>query len=158
MINATALIVKGALLGGLGGLIVPTLWMTLVFGSQPFLQQFTNGSNIVVILTSLISIPFSIMFQGLLEGGLIETILVGAASGAGVAILVMVLRRFVSKRALPFVIAAIAAVAALIFGLTQATRLTLATGLGGWQIWVLLGLYVISFALLASWLREPGVA
>jgi hypothetical protein len=158
MINATALVIKGALLGGLGGLVVPTLWMTLVFGVQPFLQQFSNGSNIVVILTSLISIPFSIMFQGLLEGGLIETILVGAASGAVVAILVMVLKRFVNKRALPFVIAGIAAVAALIFGLTQAARLTLATGLGGWQIWVLLVLYVVSFALLAAQLREPSAA
>jgi hypothetical protein len=158
MINATALVIKGALLGGLGGLIVPALWMALVFGAQPFLRQFTDGSNIIVILTSLISIPFSVLFQGLLEGGLIETTIVGAASGAVVAILVMALRRLVSKRLLPFVVAAIAAVAALIFGLTQTSRLVLATGLGGWQIWGLLALYVISLAFLASALREPGAA
>ncbi len=157
MINAIALIIKGALIGGLGGLLVPATWMALVFGLGPFLQQFADNQSIFVILTSLISIPFSILFQGLLEGGLILTTIFGAASGAAVAILVLVLQRF-SKRVATVVVGILALIVAVVIGLTQSAQITLALGLTGVQIWVLLALYAVCFAALAFKLREPSVA
>ncbi|MFN4294749.1 MAG: hypothetical protein ACK4JD_11505, partial [Thermoflexales bacterium] len=68
MIDAIAFLVKGALIGGLGGLVLPTVWLSLVFGFRPFLEQFTDGSSILQIVASLIAVPFSALFTGLLEG------------------------------------------------------------------------------------------
>ncbi|GIV83173.1 MAG: hypothetical protein KatS3mg052_0180 [Candidatus Roseilinea sp.] len=142
MIDAVAFLIKGALIGGLGGLILPTVWVSLFFGLRPFLQQFTDGSGILQILASLIAIPFGAFFIGLLEGGLIVTTLFGAASGAGVAMLVLALRRFVSRLAIAGIAGALAAMAAVFLMYTRSSEVTLATGLAGPGLWSLLATYV----------------
>ena len=63
-----------------------------------------------------------------------------------------------NKRAISVIAVVAALIAALLMGLTQSAEITLDTGLIGWQIWVLLALYVISFAALAYKLREPSAA
>lgn len=94
MIDAIALIVKGALIGGLGGLLLPTLLISIVFNGSAFIHQFSNGSGVLAIVTSLITIPFSALFVGLLEGGLVTTAVFGMATGAAVALVVALSRRF----------------------------------------------------------------
>lgn len=142
MIDAIAFLVKGALIGGLGGLVLPTVWISTVFGLRPFLQQFTDGSSIVEIVTSLIAIPFSTLFTGLLEGGLVTTTLFGAASGAGVALLVLTLRRFVGRPLIAAIAGALAAAGAIFLAFTRAPEIALMTGLTGPNLWPLLAAYV----------------
>lgn len=142
MIDAIAFLVKGALIGGLGGLILPTVWISLVFGLRPFLEQFTDGSGILQIVTSLIAIPFSTLFTGLLEGGLVTTALFGAASGAGVALLVLALRRFIGRPIIAGIAGALAAGAAIFLASTRSAEIALLTGLTGPSLWLLLAAYV----------------
>lgn len=142
MIDAIAFLVKGALIGGLGGLILPTVWISLVFGLRPFLEQFTDGSGILQIVTSLIAIPFSTLFTGLLEGGLVTTALFGAASGTGVALLVLALRRFIGRPIIAGIAGALAAVAAIFLASTRSAEIALLTGLTGPSLWLLLAAYV----------------
>jgi hypothetical protein len=155
-IDTIALVIKGVLLGGLGGLILPTLWMSIVFSGADFLQQFTNGTNVLVIATSVIAIPFSVMFRGLIEGGLRDTTLFGAATGAVVAILLAILSRFTTKRNAALVVIAVGVVVGLLLALTQTDQITLALGLQGVQIWVLMLLYVLLVAWLSRSLRDVG--
>ncbi|MFC1465124.1 MAG: hypothetical protein ACFLMY_09770 [Candidatus Brachytrichaceae bacterium NZ_4S206] len=142
MIDAIAFLVKGALIGGLGGLVLPTVWISLVFGLRPFLEQFTDGSGILQIVTSLIAIPFSTLFTGLLEGGLVTTTLFGAASGAGVALLVLALRRFIGRPVIAGIAGALAAAAAIFLASTRSAEIALLTGLTGPSLWLLLAAYV----------------
>lgn len=142
MIDAIAFLVKGALIGGLGGLILPTVWISLVFGLRPFLEQFTDGSGILQIVTSLIAIPFSTLFTGLLEGGLVTTALFGAASGAVVALLVLALRRFIGRPIIAGIAGALAAGAAIFLASTRSAEIALLTGLTGPSLWLLLAAYV----------------
>lgn len=155
-IDLIALTIKGAILGGLGGVLLPTLWMAIVFNGADFLQQFTNGTNVLVIATSVIAIPFTILFQGLIGGGLRDTLVFGAATGVVVALLIAILNRFTSKRNSALVIIAIGVVAALLLVLTQSNEITLALGLEGAQIWVLALLYVLLVAWLSRSLRNFG--
>ena len=155
-IDTIALVVKGVLLGGLGGLILPTLWMSIVFNGSEFLQQFSNGTNVLIIATSLIAIPFSVMFRGLIEGGLRDTTLFGAATGAVVAVLLAVLSRFTTKRNAALVVIAVGVVVALLLALTQSDQITLSLGLQGPQIWVLVLLYVLLVAWLSRSLHDFG--
>lgn len=155
-IDVIALIIKGAILGGLGGLILPALWMAIVFNGADFLQQFTNGTNVLVIATSLIAIPFTVLFQGLIGGGLRDTLLFGAATGVVVALLIAILSQFTSKRNATIVIVAVGVVAALLLVLTQRDTITLSLGLEGAQIWVLALLYVLLVAWLSRSLRSFG--
>jgi hypothetical protein len=155
-IDTIALVIKGVLLGGLGGLILPTLWMSIVFSGADFLQQFTNGTNVLVIATSLIAIPFSTMFTGLIEGGLRDTMLFGAITGAVIAVLIAILGRFMFKRNVVLVIIGLGVVAAFLLVLTQSQQITLSLGLQGAQIWVLALLYVLLVAWLSRSLRDVG--
>jgi hypothetical protein len=157
-IDAIAQIIKGVLLGALGGLLIPTAWMSVVFGGPTFIQQFSDGSNIVVILTSLIAIPFSTLWRGLLDGGLLTTVLFGAATGAVIGLLTLIIRQFTTKRASAIVSAGLALVVVVVLVLTQSGQITLATGLTGAQIWVLAALYVLGAAWLGYTLREVSVA
>ncbi|MCS6849417.1 MAG: hypothetical protein RMN52_17085 [Anaerolineae bacterium] len=158
MIDAIAFLVKGALIGGLGGLVLPTVWISLVFGLRPFLEQFTDGSSILQIVTSLIAIPFSTLFTGLLEGGLVTTTLFGAASGAGVALLVLVLRRFIGRTAIAVVAGVVAAGVSLFLGTTRSNEIALMTGLAGPNLWVLLAAYVVIVAWLGRQLQISTAA
>ncbi len=142
MIDAIAFLVKGALIGGLGGLTLPTVWLSLSFGLRPFLMQFADGSGVLQIITSLIAIPFSTLFTGLLEGGLVVTTLFGAASGAGVALLVLALRRFIGRPAIAGIAGALAAIAAIFLASTRSAEVALVTGLAGPSLWLLLTAYV----------------
>jgi hypothetical protein len=157
-LDAFAMVLKGFLLGGLGGLVLPTIWMAIVFGSPGFFRQFTDGTSLPVILTSVISIPFSTMFRGLIEGGLVQTIVFGAVSGAAVAIVALLLRRFLERRWVAVVcsIMALAVGAALVY--TQSSEITLATGLFGAQIWVLVLMYVAMIAWLGYTLPQRTAA
>lgn len=142
MIDAIAFLVKGALIGGLAGLILPTVWLSLVFGLRPFLAQFTDGSGIPQILTSLIAIPFSTLFTGLLEGGLVTTMLFGAANGAAVALLVLVLRRFIGRPVIAAIAGGLAAATAIFLATAHASEVALLIGLAGLNLWPLLAAYV----------------
>lgn len=142
------MVLKGVLIGGLGGLVLPAIWMSLVFGLRGFLAQFTDGTSLPVILTSLISIPFSTMFRGLLEGGLLTTTVFGALSGAAVAVLAVILRRFLDRRATAIACGVMAFAVAALMVFTQGSEITLATGLIGAQIWVL----VLMYAAMVAWL------
>jgi hypothetical protein len=155
-IDTIALIIKGVLLGGLGGVVLPTLWMSIVFSGAEFLQQFTNGTSVLAILTSVFTIPFSIMFTGLVEGGLRDTAMFGAITGAVVALLLSILSRFTSKRNAALVIIGAGVIVALLLVLTQSNMITLSLGLQGAQIWVLALLYVLMVAWLSRSLREVG--
>ncbi|PJF46868.1 MAG: hypothetical protein D6709_06075 [Chloroflexi bacterium] len=157
MIDAVAFLIKGALIGGLGGLILPTVWVSLFFGLRRFLQQFTDGSDILQILASLIVIPFGAFFTGLLEGGLIVTTLFGAASGVGVALLVLALRRFISRLAIAGIAGALAAMAAVFLTSTRSSEVTLATGLAGPSLWSLLAAYV-AVVIWLSWRLQINTA
>ncbi|MCS7056030.1 MAG: hypothetical protein NZM18_07675 [Thermoflexales bacterium] len=142
MIDAIALLIKGALIGGLGGLILPTVWLSLVFGLRPFLAQFGDGSSILTILTSLIAIPFGTLFTGLLEGGLVATTLFGAASGGGVALLVLLLRRFIGRPLIAAIAGVLAAGAAVFLAAARSSEIALMIGLTGPSLWLLLAAYV----------------
>lgn len=155
-IDLIALAIKGAILGGLGGVLLPTLWMSIVFSGADFLAQFTNGTNVLVIATSVIAIPFTILFQGLIGGGLRDTFVVGAVSGMVVALLIAILTKFTSKRNAALVITVLGVIAALVLVLTQSNEITLALGLEGLQIWVLGLLYVLLIAWLSQSLRNFG--
>ncbi len=155
-IDAIALVIKGAILGGLGGLILPALWMSIVFNGAEFIQQFTNGTNVLVIATSVIAIPFTVLFQGLIGGGLRDTLLFGAVTGAVVALLIAILGHFTSKRNATIVIVLAGVLAALALALTQSNEITLSLGLEGAQIWVLALLYALLVAWLSYSLRNFG--
>ena len=155
-IDAIALVIKGAILGGLGGLILPALWMSIVFNGAEFIQQFTNGTNILVIATSVIAIPFTVLFQGLIGGGLRDTLLFGAVTGSVVALLIAILGHFTSKRNATIVIVLAGVLAALALALTQSNEITLSLGLEGAQIWVLALLYALLVAWLSYSLRNFG--
>lgn len=155
-IDAIALVIKGAILGGLGGLILPALWMSIVFNGAEFIQQFTNGTNVLVIATSVIAIPFTVLFQGLIGGGLRDTLLFGAATGAVVALLIAILGHFISKRNVTIIIIVAGVLAALALVLTQSNEITLSLGLEGAQIWVLALLYALLVAWLSHSLRNFG--
>lgn len=148
MIDAIAFIIKAGLAGGLGGLVFPAAWMSLVFGAQPFLRQFSDGSSAFEILTSLVAIPFSTLFVGLIEGGLVTTTLFGAASGAAVGVLVLALRRFARRPVIGGVSGLLALATAVFLALERAGEVALATGLVGPPAWALLALYVAA----AAWL------
>lgn len=158
VIDSVALLIKGFLLGGLGGLLLPALWMSIVFGGPTFVWQFSDGSNILAILTSLITIPFSTLFQGLLEGGLISATLFGAVSGVAVGAVVLLLRRFANRRAMALICGTLALIIALVIVLTRGPEITFATGLSGAQVWVLCVLYVAAIAWLGWKLREVSAA
>ncbi len=155
-IDAIALVIKGAILGGLGGLILPALWMSIVFNGAEFIQQFTNGTNVLVIATSVIAIPFTVLFQGLIGGGLRDTLLFGAVTGAVVALLIAILGHFTSKRNVTIVTVLAGVLAALVLVLTQSNEITLSLGLEGAQIWVLALLYALLVAWLSYSLRNFG--
>ncbi len=157
MIDAIAFLIKGALIGGLGGLMLPAALMSLVFGLHPFLQQFTDGSSILQIVTSLIAIPFSTLFTGLIEGGLVTTALFGAASGGAVALLVLALRRFVGRPVIAVIAGILAGVVATLLAVTQAGEITLATGLTGPGLWLLLATYVAAVVWL-GWRMQLSTA
>jgi hypothetical protein len=146
MIDAIAFIIKGALAGALGGLILPAAWMSLVFGAQPFFRQFSDGSGIFQILTSLVVIPFGTLFVGLIEGGLVTTTLFGAASGAAVGLLVLALRRFVRRPVIGGIAGLLALAVAVFLVALRSDEIALATGLVGLPAWVLLVLYVVAVA------------
>jgi hypothetical protein len=156
MIDLVALAIKGAILGGLGGLFLPALWMAIVFNGADFLQQFTNGTNVLVIATSLIAIPFTVLFQGLIGGGLRDTLVFGAATGVVVAMLIAILTRFTSNRNATLIIMVVGVLAALLLVLTQSNEITLALGLEGAQIWVLALLYALLIVWLSRSLRNFG--
>lgn len=156
IIDVIALIIKGVLLGGLGGVLLPTLLMSVVFNGADFLAQFSNGTNVLVIATSLIAIPFTVLFQGLIGGGLRDTLVFGAITGAAVAVLVAILGQFTSKRNASLIITAIGVIVALWLVLAQSNEITLALGLDGVQIWVLAALYVLLIAWLSRSLRNFG--
>ena len=158
MIDSIAHIIKGFALGGLAGLFVPTAWMTIVFGGPTFVKEFSDGRAIAVILTSIISIPFSILFQGLFGGGLLTTVIFGAASGIVIAIVTLIVRPFTTKQSASILCAVLALIAAVILVLTQSSEITLSTGLVGAQIWVLAGLYILTTAWLGYKLRDVYIA
>jgi hypothetical protein len=158
LIDSVARVIKGFLLGGLGGLLLPTAWMAIVFNGSAFLGQFTDGTSIYVILTSMIAMPFSTLFQGLLEGGLLQTALFGAASGAAIAVLGLVLRRFVSRRGIAIISGVLALIVAIALVVTQSPQIMFATGLVGAQIWVLCAIYVVALTWLSYWLNQVAVA
>jgi hypothetical protein len=148
MFDAIAFIIKGALVGALGGLVLPAGWMSLVFGAQPFLRQLSDGSGIFEILTSLVVIPFGTLFVGLVEGGLVTTTLFGAASGAVIGLLVLILRRFATRAVIGVIVGLLALAVAILLAVGKADEMALATGLAGLPAWVLLALYVAA----AAWL------
>lgn len=158
MIDAIALIVKGALIGGLGGLLLPTLLISIVFNGSAFIHQFSNGSGVLAIVTSLITIPFSTLFVGLLEGGLVTTAVFGMATGAAVALVVALSRRFGGQRLAAVVCAVLATLVALVLLVMQPAQMTLLTGLSGAWLWLLMALYVAATAWLGWALRAPSVA
>jgi Na+/melibiose symporter-like transporter len=96
------------------------------------------------------------MFTGLIEGGLRDTLMFGAITGAIVAILIAILSRFTTKRNAWFVIVGAGLVTALLLVLTQSQQITLSLGLQGAQIWVLALLYVLLVAWLGHSLRDVG--
>lgn len=158
MIDSTAHVIKGAVLGALGGLLLPVVWMSVIFGGPTFIAQFSDGSSLPAILTSLIAIPFSTMWRGLLEGGLITTTIFGLVSGILIAILTLALRSTMDKRRSALVAGALALLVFVLVALTQSIEITLATGLIGAQIWVLGVLYVAGAAWLGYKLREVYIA
>jgi len=158
MIDSIAHTIKGFALGAIAGLVVPAAWMTIVFGGPTFIKQFSDGRNIAVILTSIISIPFSILFQGLMGGGLLTMVIFGAASGVVVAILTLIVRPVMSKRMTAILCAVLALIVAIILVLTQSAEITLSTGLVSAQTWVLAALYVMFAAWLGYKLREVYIA
>jgi len=157
-IDSIAHTIKGTVLGALAGLALPVVWMTIVFGGPALVKEFSDGRAITVILTSLISIPFSILFQGLVSGGLLSLIAFGAATGFVIAIITLIVRGFATKQAAAAFCAALAFIAAVFLVLTQSPGITLATGLTGGQIWVLAALYVLAAAWLGYKLRDVYIA
>lgn len=157
-IDSIAHIIKGLVLGALGGLLIPVVLMSIVFGGPGFIKQLNDGTSVPVILTSLISIPFSALFTGLIEGGLLTTIEFGVVTGGFLAIVTLLIRQFVTKRTSALVCGVLALVIAIVVVLTNSNQITLSTGLAGVQVWVLAALYVLGCAWLGYKLREVSVA
>lgn len=159
MIDTIALFIKGAILGGLLGFAGSAAYLTLVFGLPDFFELVAGGAGLGVILVSLISIPFSIVWRALFEGSLISAAWIGAIMGLAIALVVLVMRRVgADKRTAAWVCGSLALMAAVFFGLTQQTAITLSTGLTGVHIWILGGIYVGVAAWLGWKLREVSVA
>lgn len=159
MIDTVALFIKGALLGGLLGFVGSAAYLVLVFGLPSFLDLVGTGSSIAVILSSLISIPFSVVWLALLEGSLVSAALIGLVMGLAVALVVLIMRKAgATKRTAALVCGGLALAAAILFGLTQQTQITLSTGLTGVHVWVLCAIYVALAAWLGWTLREVSVA
>ena len=157
-IDSIAHAIKGTFLGALGGLLLPVVWMSIVFGGPGFVRQLNDGSSIFVILTSLIAIPFSTAWRGLFDGGLITTIEFGAAAGLVIAIVTLVFRQALTKRTAAIVCGVFALVVAVALIVMQSSQITLATGLIDLQIWVLAALFIVASAWLAYKMRDVYVA
>ena len=158
MIDSIAHTIKGFALGALAGLVLPVAWMTVVFGGPTFIKQFSDGRAITVILTSIISIPFSIMFQGLFGGGLLTLVIFGAASGVVIAIITLIVRPIMPKQTTAILCAVLALIAAVMLVLTQSSEITLSTGLVGTQVWVLASLFILFAGWLGYKMRDVYIA